>query len=712
MLGELRSARVPPLLQSAGIRPKYGRRRLILQRAAQALRGGDAMSRAIGIVSVTLISSAAFGQASFQGLGDLPGGAFSSHAHDVSNDGNVVVGWSNSESGGEAFRWSASDGMLGLGDLTGGLFQSDALGVSAQGDVIVGSGETEFGSHPFRWTPATGLQPLGTPPQERGAAYGITPDGLTIVGELPRAVRWDGPSLVQTHLSPNGYAAFGVSSDGRVAVGYGVADAMFQPIRWIGTSAEGLGGNRGEAHAASFDGEVVVGWTYFDVSQSAEQAFRWSAPGMVRLTEPNGEWTESRAFDVSADGSIIVGWGKSRSRSGERAIIWDAANGMRLLKAVLEHDFCLDLTGWNHLPRAAAISDDGLVIVGNGVVDGGNSQAWIARITLLAATDRDHDGTPNCADGCPDDAAKIEPGVCGCNVPDVDTDKDNVLDCLDGCPNDPNKTEPGVCGCNAPDVDSDVDGLLDCLDNCPNHYNPDQADCNGDGVGDVCAITSGMSRDCNTNGMPDDCEIAAIHDCCDTLHGPRCSNAAIAACVCGLDPYCCEQEWDRVCVARVIDETCGRCNTVSDCDGNSIPDACEPDCNTNGVTDACDILDGTSVDCQPNGIPDECDPDFDLDGTTDDCDVDIDDDGILNENDVCDFTPLGSPVDAVGRQLGDINGNCALDLEDYATLSVCLSISGPGDPPPLTECLDVFNVDDDADVDIRDVASFQRFFGQ
>ncbi len=35
---------------------------------------------------------------------------------------------------------------------------------------------------------------------------------------------------------------------------------------------------------------------------------------------------------------------------------------------------------------------------------------------------------------------------------------------VDGCPEDPDKTDPGVCGCNVPDIDSDQDGVADCID--------------------------------------------------------------------------------------------------------------------------------------------------------------------------------------------------------------------------------------------------------
>ena len=63
--------------------------------------------------------------ASFMPLGSLPsGGIFYSDAADVSADGSVVVGGSFSASGREAFRWTASTGMVGLGDLPDGDFIS------------------------------------------------------------------------------------------------------------------------------------------------------------------------------------------------------------------------------------------------------------------------------------------------------------------------------------------------------------------------------------------------------------------------------------------------------------------------------------------------------------------------------------------------------------------------------------------------------------
>ncbi len=70
-------------------------------------------------------------------------------------------------------------------------------------------------------------------------------------------------------------------------------------------------------------------------------------------------------------------------------------------------------------------------------------------------------------DNCPDDPNKLNPGICGCGVPDIDSDNDGVPDCVDGCPEDANKTSSGTCGCGLPDMDSDNDGFLDCDDECP-----------------------------------------------------------------------------------------------------------------------------------------------------------------------------------------------------------------------------------------------------
>jgi uncharacterized repeat protein (TIGR01451 family)/CSLREA domain-containing protein len=56
-------------------------------------------------------------------------------------------------------------------------------------------------------------------------------------------------------------------------------------------------------------------------------------------------------------------------------------------------------------------------------------------------------------------------------------------------------TPEGDCAAEAPDPnDVDGDGVVD--DNCPNDPNPDQADCDNDGIGDLCDPKSGIDISC------------------------------------------------------------------------------------------------------------------------------------------------------------------------------------------------------------------------
>jgi CSLREA domain-containing protein len=48
-------------------------------------------------------------------------------------------------------------------------------------------------------------------------------------------------------------------------------------------------------------------------------------------------------------------------------------------------------------------------------------------------------------------------GVAACDV--------GAYEFVDACPGDPNKVEPGVCGCGVPDVDANGNGVIDCLIN-------------------------------------------------------------------------------------------------------------------------------------------------------------------------------------------------------------------------------------------------------
>ena len=130
------------------------------------------------------------------------------------------------------------------------------------------------------------------------------------------------------------------------------------------------------AFGVSADGSVVVGQ---GASASGSEAFRWTqGSGMVGLGDLAGGFFSSTAYSVSADGSLIVG--KGSSASGNQAFIWDATNGMRSLAGVLTNQ-AVDLTGWS-LSEARGVSADGLSIVGFGTHNG-NTEAYLVRLNAV-----------------------------------------------------------------------------------------------------------------------------------------------------------------------------------------------------------------------------------------------------------------------------------------------------------------------------------------
>jgi probable HAF family extracellular repeat protein len=290
----------------------------------------------------------------------------------VSADGSTVVGYRHYSGGTEAACWTAR-GVFGLGNLvvaergTASLRShgsakwdspplaehccAEALATSADGSVIVGAYSPDGGERndvPFRWTPAEGtalLDPQNGDSPLCGEARAVSADGAVIVGALRG------------------------ESDGRVA------------FRWTAQSGiERLGTLPGDAtsvaHAVSADGRVVVG-----CSEGIDShAFRWTEEtGVISLGMLPGGTCNSHAWAASADGSVIVG--QSYGDAGMEAFIWDAAHGMRSVRQVLINDLDMGeiLRGWRLL-SATAVSADGSIVAGYGFNRSGNREAWISRL--------------------------------------------------------------------------------------------------------------------------------------------------------------------------------------------------------------------------------------------------------------------------------------------------------------------------------------------
>jgi len=102
-----------------------------------------------------------------------------------------------------------------------------------------------------------------------------------------------------------------------------------------------------------------------------------STTGMVSLGDLWGGDVDSRSLDISADGTVIVGYGTSLI--GREACLWDADRNIVTMHDLLTATYGLDLIGWT-LMETTGISDDGQVFVGYGINPAGYGEAWIAVI--------------------------------------------------------------------------------------------------------------------------------------------------------------------------------------------------------------------------------------------------------------------------------------------------------------------------------------------
>lgn len=279
-------------------------------------------------------------------LGSLPG-QVAVLALDVSAAGDVIVGAVRKAGNAcgfpgflvgswEGFRWTQSEGMVGLGGLNGPDDHSIAWTVSGDGELIGGEMAGCSCRAPGYWFGGSWFSDPSLPCQ--GRITSMSASGASFAGRfIPlgdptfqhRAFKFDFPNAFQD----------------------------------LGTLP---GDTYSVAEDISADGAVVVGW-------SGSEAFRWTSRGMTGLGHLPGR-LDSNALAVSGDGSIVVG------TSGNRAFVWTPTDGMLALQDFLVDRYGLgcDLEGWI-LEIAFDISGDGSTIVGSGTLDGVDG-GWLVHL--------------------------------------------------------------------------------------------------------------------------------------------------------------------------------------------------------------------------------------------------------------------------------------------------------------------------------------------
>ena len=224
-------------------------------------------------------------------------------------------------------------------------------------------------------------------------------------------------------------------------------------------------------------------------------------------------------------------------------------------------------------------------------------------------------------------------------IVDDDRDDDGIVNAEDNCPNDGNADQADLDGDDLGDVcdlDDDGDSVPDTTDNCPVDDNGDQADLDGDDLGDVCDL------DDDGDSVPDTTDNCPVDDNGDQadLDGDNLGD------VCDLDDD-----------GDLVPDTTDNCpvdnnSDQSDLDGDDIGDVCDSDIDGDSIPNAGD-------NCPINSNNNQADLDGDGQGNA--CDLDDDGDGLPDAYEIANgLDPLNS-----FDQQADPDGDGFTNIEEF-----------------------------------------------
>lgn len=406
------------------------------------------MKRTLGWVAV--LASAFFGgiasgqTAVVENLGNLDATTPFAEAFGVSGDGQVITGRSRSNVPAAArqhiYRWTSATGMVNLGsiDTTTANSWASGFGLSSDGSVMAGHCETgaTFIDRGFRRDTSSGVL-VAQPPLAgltESLALDVSGDGVFVVGAsvsgfgvsnsagstqsiavnnlgaTARATRWQSgtPANLGTISNVVGKSvATAISANGAVIVGQSfngsqnhacVFPGPGNPVVDLGTIQNLTGSSC--ANDVSPDGTIVVGQS---ISISTKlHAMQWtSGGGMIDLGTADNFNGVSSAHGVSADGTTIVGESDNNFRPGGRAAIWFNGQPRQLMEYLVS--IGANVNGWTSFDRINDCSDDGSVLVGDGIATNGSQSAFRIKLTInspptvspLIATTVECNGTQN-----------------------------------------------------------------------------------------------------------------------------------------------------------------------------------------------------------------------------------------------------------------------------------------------------------------------------